>query len=219
MKPQTAQPQNPGILKKVGWTIMLLLAVLLFLIASRYLSLDPETYFPEQKAVYMAHTTMLLMHILGAMLAIIIGPFQFLPGIRKSRYLNIHRWLGRTYLVSVLVGGLGGLYMAPLAYGGIISQLGFTALACLWLFSGAMAYRHILKKETETHREWMTRNYSLAFAGVMLRLWNPLFGAMGIDFMSGYIVVAWLCWVPNLMVAQWIISRIRRSQRLSTTTA
>lgn len=192
-----------------GWALMVLLALLLFLVASRYLTLNPDEYFPEQRTIYMAHTTMLLMHIIGAMIAIIIGPFQFLDGIRKGGWLNVHRWLGRIYLLSVLFGGLGGLYMAQFAHGGIISSLGFASLGILWLYSGLMAYIHIRRKDIETHRAWMTRNYALTFAGVMLRLWNPLFGVLGIDFTTGYIVVAWLCWVPNLIVAQWLTSRNR----------
>ena len=67
----------------------------------------------------MAHTMGILLHIVGAMLATIIAPFQFLPKSRRGRYLNVHRWLGRTYLVGILVGGLSGLYMATMAYGGL----------------------------------------------------------------------------------------------------
>jgi len=201
--------------KKVsfGWGVMTFLAVMVVLVASRYLTLNPEVYFPEQKLIYMAHTTMLLMHIVGAMLAILIGPFQFLEGMRTGRLLKVHRWLGRTYLIAVLVGGLGGLYMAPLSYGGMITHLGFAFLGILWLFSGFMAYKHIRNKNIELHREWMTRNYALTFAGVMLRLWMPTFAMAGVDFMAGYIVTAWLCWVPNLLVTQWIINRRRNSER------
>ena len=79
MKTQIARSQKPGLLKKTGWSIMLFLAVLTSLIVSRYLTLDPEVYFPEQKAVYMAHITMLIIHVVASMLAILIGPFQFLP--------------------------------------------------------------------------------------------------------------------------------------------
>lgn len=197
---------------RLGWSLMLLLAVFLFVLASRYLSLNPDTYFPEQKLVYMAHTTMLLMHILGAMAAIIMGPFQFLEGIRKGRWLKIHRWLGRVYLLGVLFGGFGGLYMARLAYGGLPAQLGFGALGLLWLFTGWMAYILIRNKEIERHREWMIRNYALTFAGVMLRLWLPLLTSAGLDFTIAYITVAWLCWIPNLFVAQWLIQRNRFEQ-------
>jgi hypothetical protein len=81
---------------------MTFLAALVFLTAGRYLTLNPDVYFPEQKAVYMLNTTALLMHIVGAMLAVILGPFQFLPRIRSSRFLNVPRWLGRTYLTALI---------------------------------------------------------------------------------------------------------------------
>src|SRR5512141_303046 len=114
MNTQVVRTRTSNILKRTGWGLMMFLALLMFLLASRYLTLNPEVYFDKQKAVYMAHTAMLLMHIIGAMLANIIGPFQFLPKMRTKRYLNLHRWLGRIYLLGILFGGLGGLYMAPL---------------------------------------------------------------------------------------------------------
>jgi len=107
--------------------------------------------------------------------------------------------------------------MAPLAYGGLPTRLGFATLAILWLFSGLMAYRHIRNKNLELHREWMTRNYALTFAGVMLRLWMPLFNGLGMEFLTAYTITAWLCWVPNLMVAQWIVQRRRKKlQQIET---
>lgn len=212
MKSQIVRSQKPGLLKKMGWSLMLFLAIMVSLMVSRYLTLDPDVYFPEQRVVYMAHITMLIVHIVASMLAILIGPFQFLPGIRKGRLLKVHRWLGRTYLLSILFGGLSGLYMAQFAYGGTISRLGFGALAILWLYSGYMAYKHIRNKDIEGHRQWMIRNYALTFAGVMLRVWSPLSGVVGIDFLMAYRAIAWLCWAPNLIFAQWVISQTRKSQ-------
>lgn len=212
MRAQNTKSKKSGVLKKTGWAVMLLLAVLVSLVVSRYLTLDPDVFFPEQRAVYLAHLTFVVVHVVASMLAILIGPFQFLPGIRKGRWLKFHRWLGRTYLLGVLFGGLSGLYMAQLAYGGIVSRLGFGTLACLWLYTGYRAYRHIRKKEIEQHRQWMIRNYALTFAGVMLRVWVPLSMGAGIDFTSAYIVIAWLCWVPNLLVAEWMIRSATESQ-------
>jgi uncharacterized membrane protein len=216
MNSQIVGSQKPGILKKIGWTIMLLMVALVILMVGRYLTLDPDVYFSEQRAIYMAHITILIVHIVASMLALSIGPFQFLPGIRKGRWLKVHRWLGRTYLLSILFGGLSGLYMAQMAYGGTISELGFSALAILWLYTGYRAYRHIRNKDLEEHRQWMIRNYALTFAGVMLRVWAPLSGAAGIDFLMAYRAIAWLCWVPNLLVAEWIIRSTRPAQRRAT---
>lgn len=213
MKMQIVNSGKPSLSKKIGWAIMLLLAALVSLMVSRYLTLDPDLFFAEQRIVYLAHLGFLLVHIVGSMLALMIGPFQFLPGIRKGRWLKIHRWLGRIYLLSILFGGLGGLYMAQFAYGGIISRLGFATLAVLWLYSGYRAYQHIRNKEIEAHRQWMIRNYALTFAGVMLRIWVPATTGIGADFTTAYIIIAWACWVPNLLVAEWIIRGSRLSRQ------
>ena len=214
MKSQTTNPGKLSLKKAIGWVFLLLMAVMPVLVSLGYLTLDPDKFpFAQQKAVYTAHMTMLITHIIASMLAILIGPFQFLPGLRKGRWLKVHRWLGRTYLLSILFGGLSGLYMAQFAYGGIITELGFGTLAMLWLYSGYRAYRHIRNKDLEAHRQWMIRNYALTFAGVMLRVWAPLSVGMGADFTTAYIIIGWACWVPNLLVAEWIIRRTRRSPR------
>ena len=53
MKSQLIPSRQPSILPKIGWAFMLLLAVLMFLLAGRYLTVNPDVYFAEQKAVYM----------------------------------------------------------------------------------------------------------------------------------------------------------------------
>ena len=217
MKSQTINPRKLSLRKAIGWVFLLLMAIMPVLVSLDYLTLDPDNFpFTQQKAVYTAHMTMLITHIIASMLAILIGPFQFLPGLRKGRWLKVHRWLGRTYMLSILFGGLSGLYMAQFAHGGIITELGFGTLAVLWLYSGYRAYRHIRNKDLEAHRQWMIRNYALTFAGVMLRVWAPLSVGMGADFTTAYIIIGWVCWVPNLLVAEWIIRRTRRSPRRRT---
>ena len=215
MKSQTINPRKSSLGKAIGWVFLLLMAMTPVLVSLGYLTLDPDNFpFAQQKAVYTAHMTMLITHIIASMLAILIGPFQFLPRLRKGRLLKIHRWLGRTYLLSVLFGGLSGLYMAQFAYGGIITELGFGSLGVLWLYTGYRAYRHIRNKELEAHRQWMIRNYALTFAGVMLRVWTPLSVGMGADFTTAYIIIGWACWVPNLLVAEWIIRRSQPRRRI-----
>lgn len=217
MLKKTISPSNSDLLKKVGWTVMAVLALFMFLFASIYLTLNPEVYFEKQKAVYLAHTSGILIHIIGAMLAIIIGPFQFLPQSITKRYLKLHRWLGKIYMLGILFGGLGGLYMAFLAYGGFIARLGFAILAILWLLSGYMAYKHICTRKIQPHRRWMIRNYALTFAAVTLRLWQVVFELVGVEFTQAYIIVAWLSWIPNLIVAEWTIGQIRPTRHRSAT--
>ena len=194
------------IARSIGWLILLVLAVMMFLVASRYLTLNPDLYFPEQKAVYIAHTVGLMSHILGAMIATLIGPFLFLSKLR-SRAIQLHRWFGRLYVMSVLVGGLGGIYLSFIAYGGLPTQSGFMTLGILWLFTAHRAYHHIRHHQIELHRQWMIRNYALTFAGVTLRLWQIVGYMIGLKFLVAYSIVAWLSWIPNLLVAEWMIRR------------
>jgi uncharacterized membrane protein len=219
MKSQLVQSKKMSRKQKIGWAFLLLLAAYPVLVSSGYLTMNPENFFPQQRAVYVAHLTFLMTHIIASMLAILIGAFQFLPGLRKGRLLKVHRWLGRAYLLGILFGGLSGLYMAQFAHGGIISELGFGVLACLWLYTGFRAYKDIRNKDIEGHRQWMIRNYALTFAGVMLRVWAPLSTGLGADFTTAYVIIAWACWVPNLLVAEWIIRRTRPVQRRATVLA
>lgn len=158
-------------------------------------------------------------HVLGSGIALLIGGFQFLPGLRARR-TGLHRWLGRIYLSAVLIGGIGGIALAGRADGGLAGQFGFSLLAVLWLLSGWQAYAAIRRRDIPAHRVWMIRNFSLTFAAVTLRIYLGLAqGPAGISFDAFYPVVAWLAWVPNLIIAEWfIIASPRMAWRLSPAT-
>ena len=161
---------------------------------------------PDMKIVFTAHSGWIYTHVFASIFALVLGPFQFSARLRQ-RYLAWHRWAGRSYLVvGVVVGGLSGLYMAQFAYGGWPSRAGFTLLALCWLGTGLLGYRAIRRRDIEGHRRWMVRNYALTFAAVTLRIDLGLFSAAGLQFQDFYPWVAWLCWVPNLLVAEWLIS-------------
>jgi hypothetical protein len=49
------------------------------------------------------------------------------------------------------------------------------------------------------------RWYSLVFAAVTLRIELPNLAVVFQDFDPAYAVVSWLCWVPNLLVAEWYV--------------
>lgn len=144
-------------------------------------------------------------HILVGGLALSVGWIQFFPGFRRKR-IQAHRTIGKVYIISVLLSGLAGFSLSFFATGGFIAALGFACLAIGWLFTTARAYQTIKRKEVEAHRRWMIRSYAFCFAAVTLRLWLPIFtGLIGWSFVSSYLVIAWLCWVPNIIFAEWMI--------------
>lgn len=162
---------------------------------------------PDMRPGLEPHRAGLYTHVFGSVFALALGPFQFWRRLRSTRPL-VHRWMGRLYLgVGVLVGGLAGLYMAFHAYGGPPSRAGFACLALAWLYTGFRAYRAIRARDLGSHRRWMIRNFALTFAAVTLRLWIPASVLSGVAFETAYPVIAWLCWVPNLVAAEWLLNR------------
>ena len=145
------------------------------------------------------------MHVIGGAVVLLVGAFQFWPPLRR-RYPQLHRFLGRLYLSFVLIGGIGGLVLAPFSDGGLVAHWGFGVLAVLWLFSGWQAYAAIRRGDVATHREWMMRNFAMAFGAVMLRIYLGLFAVAGIPFAESYPTVAWLAWVPNLILVEWYLA-------------
>ncbi|HEX2853402.1 MAG TPA: DUF2306 domain-containing protein [Opitutaceae bacterium] len=192
--------------KAAIWVITLLCVAVAGYAIYSYALLPPgSTVAPAMKATYQAHRARILIHVFCAAVALVTGPFQFFPGIRRRR--AIHRRIGYVYFSAVLTGGIAGLAMAFIAYGGLVSKLGFGALAVLWLYTAAMALLAIRKKSYAAHEVWAIRCFALTFAAVTLRLYLGAFFAMGLSFDDFYPALSWLCWVPNLLLVEWIILR------------
>ena len=155
-------------------------------------------------------------HVVAGGLALVAGPFQFWRGLR-DRHRSVHRWIGRTYLAAIAIAGVSGLVMAPFNSAGLVGFFGFGTLAVLWLATGWLAYRAIRRRDVANHRAWMMRNFALTYAAVTLRLWLGVLIAVqllpggdidfGDVFDNAYAAVPFLAWLPNLVVAEWLIRR------------
>ncbi|MFJ3788848.1 DUF2306 domain-containing protein [Kitasatospora sp. NPDC090091] len=192
--------------RRPGWAVMTLLAAATALLSSRYFTLDQETFLDGQQAVYAAHLAPLLLHIGAGVLALLLGPWQFLPGLR-ARHPGAHRWTGRAYLVSAAVTGVGGLLLAPRALVPPVAPVGFAVLGGLTLGASAAAYRAARQRRFDRHRGWAIRSYALILTAVTLRIWLPVFDAAGADFDTAYAAAAWAPWLINLLVAEYLIGR------------
>ncbi|MFD4657846.1 DUF2306 domain-containing protein [Kitasatospora sp. NPDC058444] len=193
---------------RAGWAVMTALSTLIVAVSAKYLDFDPAGFFTQQRATYLSHQLPLYVHIFGALTALLVGPWQFAARLRERRP-RLHRRIGVTYLLGCLVGGVGALLMAPVAYGGAVSGFGFACLAVAWLVTGGAGLRAILDGRVTDHRRWMIRSFALTFAAVTLRLMLIAVAAAHLDFRTSYTAIAWLCWVPNLLLACWF-TRSRR---------
>ena len=137
-------------------------------------------------------------------------------GLAHAKFGSVH---ARNLTPSAAVLALGAVTAAACFLGDAIlipvTEVGSMAAALGWLATCAAWFR-IRGGDVAGHRAWMTRSFLLAMAAVTLRLYLPVAGLLGIPFESSYPVIAWMCWVPNLLVAEVLVRRTgaRRSPAL-----
>lgn len=145
-------------------------------------------------------------HIFFGGVALAIGWVQFSKKLRE-KYLSKHRTIGKVYIISALISGSCGVFIAFNATGGLITMLGFMCLGVLWLYTTIKAYLAVRKGDLQLHEGFMIYSYAACFAAVTLRVWLPLLTIALQDFIMAYRIVAWLCWVPNVIFAFFWIRR------------
>lgn len=150
--------------------------------------------------------TVFYFHVTSCIICLILGPFQFIAYLRKT-YPKWHRWAGKAYIGSILLAGApSGFYMAIFANGGLPTQLGFIVLSFLWTLSTYLAYQAVRERDFKAHMAWTARSYALTFSAVTLRVWIPILSHfMLIDPYVVTATAAWLNWIPNLLLTEFLI--------------
>lgn len=143
-------------------------------------------------------------HIIFGGIALLTGWPQFFTKLRQRR-VSLHRRLGMVYITTVWISGLCALSLAPFSNGGMMASAGFTGLSLTWLISTSAALAAIKKGSIVQHKNRMIYSYAATFSAVTLRLWMPLLMTVLRDFNLAYNIVAWLCWVPNMLVAYGLV--------------
>lgn len=149
------------------------------------------------------------MHIVLGGLALLIGWAQFIPKWRAAK-LSWHRRIGKLYVIAALLSALAGIYIAFYATGGFIASLGFICLGIIWFYTTLRAFILIKNGRIDRHQRMMIYSYAACFAAVTLRIWLPLLTLLFHDFVKAYLIVAWMCWVPNIVIAYFIVKQLNR---------
>ncbi len=157
------------------------------------------------------YTTGFYTHIIGAAFALFVGWVQFNSKLRIKN-LKWHQKIGKLYVITSLLSSMASIYIGFYASGGLIPTLGFITLGAIWFCLTVSGFIAIMNKRIAQHQKMMMYSYACCFAGVTLRLYLPVLIIYFGDFILAYKVVAWLCWVPNLLVASLIIKSIKRKQ-------
>ena len=199
------------------WMQRLLLLLLLFFTAKMvqlswpYLAIGEQVAFLRIKSYALQFPwweVAFYVHVFTSTFLLLAGFTQFSSKILK-RQPTLHRWMGRSYVILILVlSGPAGFVMGLLANGGIWSRTAFVLLALLWWWTTWQAWRTIRRGDIEKHRAFMYRSFALTLSAITLRAWKYLivlfFAPPPMDV---YRMVAWLGWIPNLLLAEWLIRR------------
>jgi uncharacterized membrane protein len=142
-------------------------------------------------------------HAVFASIALLVGPWQFLPILFRRR--RLHRLLGWIYVSAVALGWLASLPLALHAHTGATASAGFQALGVVWLTCTLLAFLDARAGRIVEHRRWMIRSYALTTSAITLRLYIVGSAVLHIPLGQSYPYIAWLCWIPNAIVGQWLV--------------
>lgn len=150
-------------------------------------------------------------HITLGGLALLIGWMQFNVKLRTNK-LQWHRLIGKIYVTAALLSAAAGSYIALYATGGMVASLGFICLAVIWFYTTLTAYLEIRSSRIDEHQKMMIYSYAACFSAVTLRIYLPLLTLLFHDFIKAYLLVAWLCWIPNMIVAYLLVKQLQNKQ-------
>lgn len=203
--------------------LLVLFTVLMAKLTLPYLSLDTDIDFLLTKQGILHNKVWyasFYIHITTSLFVLFFGAFQFSHTI-ITKYPKIHRLLGKLYVIFILFFcATSGFVMALYANGGTLAKISFVCTSVLWWGFTALAYWHITQKNVLAHQNYMYRSYALTLSAITLRIYVLLFPALlGLRGKELYIWVAWLSWLPNLIICEiWLYFKhlryISKGQRI-----
>lgn len=163
-------------------------------------------------ARFFASPTPVILHVLAAVPFSLLGAFEFVPRVRRSRW---HRISGRLLAPLGLVAALTGLWMAhfypwPAGDGEVLYVMRLVVGAAMtWSIGvGLIAIR---RRDFAAHGAWMTRAYALGMgAGTQVLTHLPWFALVGRPDEDTRAVLMGAAWLINALVAEYAIGTWRR---------
>ncbi|WP_343524726.1 DUF2306 domain-containing protein [Pedobacter sp.] len=199
--------------KQIAWLLFFTyFFILMVQITLRYLPLSSKVSFLQIKQTEVtgikAYLPVFYVHVYSAIFVLLAGFTQFNAKI-LTKYPKIHQWLGYLYVSFVLLlASPSGIFIGWFANGGLTAKTSFIILGVLWFWFTLKATLLILERKITAHKKLMYRSFALATSAITLRLWKVilvyLFHPAPMDV---YQIIAWLGWIPNLLIAEWLIRK------------
>lgn len=190
------------------WYLMLYLATLYACRACEHVMGSPDHFSPYFHDKYVRHLWLVRCHGVAGCLTLLLGPWLMSSWFRRT-WPAWHRRLGKLYFGALVPSLVAGLAMSLMAFGGHGSRLGLSSLSLAWGATAWKAWSALRSGDIPRHRHWMIRHYALTLGAVSLRIQSAFLVGLGADFPSIYPYLAWTSWLPNLLIAEWLVRRRR----------
>jgi len=205
-------PVSRRILFYLFAAVILYTCWLMLLLSLPYTSFDRYVDFliTKQLVYHIRHWRIsFYVHVFTSVIVLLTGLFQFSVYILK-KFPGLHRMSGKIYALVILAfSGPSGLIMGFYANGGLPARISFIILASLWLFFTFLGWRYALQRNWKRHTDMMVRSYALTLSAISLRFYAFLIGYFNLPIhpVQAYILISWLSWTLNLLIAEAIIRR------------
>jgi len=193
------------------WTICFVYFFILMLqLTWQYIPLQNDVAFLQIKQTEVNEIPLYILffyiHVYTAIFVLLTGFFQFSAYILR-KYPFIHRSTGKFYVVTILfLSAPSGLFIGLFANGGFYSKISFVTLSVLWFYFTLKGFLFIKDKNIVQHKAFMLRSFALTFSAITLRFWKVilvyLFQPSPMDL---YQIIAWLGWIPNLLIVEYYL--------------
>lgn len=209
---------NRGVI--VNLLLVVTLAFFVWLMAKitfEYLPYNIDVGFLRIKQDYIdidVWRTAFFVHVYMSIWVLLAGFTQFSEHVR-TYHPKLHHIFGYIYAADVIfITGPAGLLMGFYANGGLTSKASFVTLAIGWIVFTSLAVIKARNGDFVAHRDFMIRSYALTLSALTLRGWKwGINNSFDLPPMDVYRAVAWLGWVPNILLAEFIIRRYKYGSR------
>ena len=195
----------------VGYLVLNAGTFLMLKLVIQYSALDDHVGFLQQKQAYLhlkVWKAAFYTHVFSSILTLLAGFTQFSTEIlRKHR--RLHRMLGLIYAWDILaINFPAAIVMGTYANGHLPSKVAFLILDSLWFWFTLKAIIEVKRRNFQSHRDYMTRSYALTLSALTLRTWKIILtNSTDLPPETIYMMDAWLGFVPNLLLVEWLIAR------------
>lgn len=197
------------LVKNTYFLIAFLISLSIIYLSINYFHPDfSKGYLIGKEAIFPFFKYFLFVHIIAAPIVYISGLIQFIFTKDKG-----HRLIGKIYIISVLfLAAPSGFLMSFFSIGGVFGILNFCVLSVLWFYVTYKSYKSILLGDFKLHKEFIIRSFVLANSAILLRLFSYFNNNYNLlEITNSYVVIAWLSWLPWLVVYELYLYRNARA--------